>query len=155
MTQAPRRLRALCNSAFHRHCLMCPPEDQEAPYAPFESYGTFNEFSRVVTKHVLGGQERFNELKQRLKMCEHANSKAGAAALGYLIAMEEKENGKETIYDLVLEQVEDNADSMNRTDAIFTVIYKWLDKKLEGAGYSNDEGSSRSVLREAFEPYMP
>lgn len=154
MTQAPRRLRALCNSAFHRHCLMCPPEDQEAPYAPFESYGTFNEFSRVVTKHVLGGQERFNELKQRLKMCEHANSKAGAAALGYLIAMEEKENGKETIYDLVLEQVEDNADSMNRTDAIFTVIYKWLDKKLEGAGYYN-EGSSRSVLREAFEPYMP
>ena len=115
---------------------MCPAEDQESPYAPFESYGTFNEFSRVVTKHVLGGQEQFNALKQRLEMCEHANSKAGAAALGYLIAMEEKNDGKETIYDLVLEQVENDAvDSMNRTDSIFTAIYKWLDGKLESEGY--------------------
>jgi hypothetical protein len=114
---------------------MRPTEDLEAPYAPFESYGTFNEFSRVVTKHVLGGQERFNELKQRLEMCEHANSKAGAAALGYLIAMEEKNDGKETIYDLVLEQVENDAvDSMNRTDSIFTVIYKWLDEKFAEDG---------------------
>jgi hypothetical protein len=134
---------------------MRPPEDLEAPYAPFESYGTFNEFSRVVTKHVLGGQERFNELKQRLEMCEHANSKAGAAALGYLIAMEEKNDGKNTIYDLVLEQVEDDVDSLSRTDAIFSVIYKWLDGKLESEGYSNDDGSSRSVLHEAFAPYMP
>lgn len=134
---------------------MCPAEDQEVPYAPFESYGTFNEFSRVVTKHVLGGQERFNELKQRLEMCEHANSKAGAAALGYLIAMEEKENGKETIYDLVLEQVEDDGDSMNRTDAIFSAIYEWLDGKFESKGYLDGENSSRSVLHEAFEPYMP
>jgi hypothetical protein len=108
---------------------------------PFESYGTFNEFSRVVTKHVLGGQEKFNELKQRLEMCEHANSKAGAAALGYLIAMEEKNDGKETIYDLVLEQVEDDAvDSMNRTDSIFTVIYKWLDEKFAEEGFQPDDG---------------
>lgn len=133
---------------------MCPTEDQEAPYAPFESYGTFNEFSRVVTKHVLGGQERFNELKQRLEMCEHANSKAGAAALGYLIAMEEKENGKETIYDLVLEQVEDAADSMNRTDVIFSVIYKWLDKALAKEGYE-DDAYLREFIVTMFSPYMP
>ena len=104
-------------------CLMRPAEDLETPYAPFESYGTFNEFSRVVTKYVLGGQERFNELKQRLEMCEHANSKAGAAALGYLIAMEEKNDGKNTVYDLVLEQVEDDVDSLSRTDAIFSDTY--------------------------------
>jgi hypothetical protein len=134
---------------------MRPPEDQEAPYAPFESYGTFNEFSRVVTKHVLGGQERFNELKQRLEMCEHANSKAGAAALGYLIAMEEKNDGKETIYDLVLEQVEDDAiDSMNRTDSIFTVIYKWLDKALAEEGYE-DDAYLREFIVTKFSPYMP
>jgi len=134
---------------------MRPAEDQEAPYAPFESYGTFNEFSRVVTKHVLGGQEQFNALKQRLEMCEHANSKAGAAALGYLIAMEEKSNGKNTIYDLVLEQVEDDAvDSMNRTDSIFTVIYKWLDEKFAEEGFQPDDGI-RMTLHEAFEPYMP
>lgn len=135
---------------------MRPAEDQEAPYAPFESYGTFNEFSRVVTKHVLGGQERFNELKQRLEMCEHANSKAGAAALGYLIAMEEKNDGKNSIYDLVLEQVEDDrVDSMNRTDAIFSAIYEWLDGKFESEGYLDGENSSRSALHEAFAPYMP
>ena len=134
---------------------MCPAEDPlEAPYAPFESYGTFNEFSRVVTKHVLGGQERFNELKQRLEMCEHANSKAGAAALGYLIAMEEKNDGKNTIYDLVLEQVEDDVDSMCRTDAIFSVIYKWLDKEFAEEGFQPDDGS-RMTLHEAFDSYMP
>ena len=133
---------------------MRPAEDLEAPYAPFESYGTFNEFSRVVTKHVLGGQERFNELKQRLEMCEHANSKAGAAALGYLIAMEEKNDGKNTIYDLVLEQVEDDVDSLSRTDAIFSVIYKWLDKKFAEEGFQPDDGV-RMALHGAFDTYMP
>ena len=130
---------------------MRPAEDSfETPYTP-----TFNEFSRVVTKHVLGGQERFNELKQRLEMCEHANSKAGAAALGYLIAMEEKEAESRNIYDVVLEQVEDNGeDSCIRTEAIFLAIYKWLDGKLEGEGYSDEDGSSRSVLHEAFDIYM-
>jgi hypothetical protein len=134
---------------------MRPAEDQESPYAPFESYGTFNEFSRVVTKHVLGGQEQFNALKQRLEMCEHANSKAGAAALGYLIAMEEKNDGKNTIYDLVLEQVENDAvDSMNRTDSIFTVIYKWLDKSLQKMAFFLAT-FVRIALHEAFDPYMP
>ena len=139
----------------NRRCLMRPAEDQESPYAPFESYGTFNEFSRVVTKHVLGGQERFNELKQRLEMCEHANSKAGAAALGYLIAMEEKEAESRNIYDVVLEQVENNGeDSCIRTEAIFAAVYKWLDKKFEGEGYPDHDGGCRSVLHEAFDIYM-
>jgi hypothetical protein len=115
---------------------------------------SFNEFSGVVGKYVLGSPERFNELKERLKMCEHATSKAGAAALGYLIAMEEKNDGKNSIYDLVLEQVESDVDSMCRTDAIFSVIYKWLDKALAEEEYEND-----SYLREfivtKFEPYMP
>ena len=116
---------------------------------------SFNAFSKVVTKYVLGSQERFNELKGRMEMCEHATSKAGAAALGYLIAMEEKNDGKNTIYDLVLEQVEDDAvDSMNRTDAIFTVIYKWLDEKFAEDGFLSCDGA-RIVLHEAFDPYMP
>ena len=116
---------------------------------------SFNAFSRVVTKYVLGSQERFNELKERMEMCEHATSKAGAAALGYLIAMEEKEKESRNIYDVVLEQVEnDREDSCIRTEAIFAAIYKWLDGKLEGEGYSDDYGSSRSVLHEAFDIYM-
>ena len=118
---------------------------------------SFNEFSKVVTKYVLGSQERFNELKERMEMCEHATSKAGAAALGYLIAMEEKEKEKEgrNIYDVVLEEVENNGkDSMIRADAIFTAIYKWLDKKFEGEGYPDHDGGCRSVLHEAFDIYV-
>jgi hypothetical protein len=116
---------------------------------------SFNEFSKVVTKYVLGSQERFNELKERMEMCEHATSKAGAAALGYLIAMEEKEKESRNIYDLVLEQVESNGeDSMIRTEAIFLAIYKWLDGKLDGEGYPDHDGGVRSVLHEAFDIYM-
>jgi len=115
---------------------------------------SFNEFSKVVTKYVLGSQERFNELKERMEMCEHATSKAGAAALGYLIAMEEKEAENQDIYDFVREQVEnDGENSYCRTDTIFTAIYKWLDGKLEGEGYLED-GGVRSTLHEAFDIYM-
>ena len=115
---------------------------------------SFNEFSKVVTKYVLGSQERFNELKERMEMCEHATSKAGAAALGYLIAMEEKEKENRDIYDLVREQVEnDGEDSHCRTDAIFTAIYKWLDKKFEDESYHENSGV-RNVLLEAFDIYM-
>lgn len=128
---------------------MRPAENFETPYTP-----TFHDFNRVVTKHVLGGQERFNELKQRLAMCEYANSKAGAAALGYLIAMEEKEAESRNIYDVVKEQVEGNGEnSYCRTDAIFTAIYKWLDKKFEDENYS-EGGCVRNVLLEAFDKYM-
>jgi hypothetical protein len=113
---------------------------------------SFNEFSKVVTKYVLGSQQRFNELKERMEMCEHATSKAGAAALGYLIAMEEKES--RNIYDVVLEQVEnDGEDSCVRTEAIFAAMYKWLDGKLEGEGHLED-GGVRSTLLEAFDIYM-
>jgi hypothetical protein len=115
---------------------------------------SFNEFSKVVTKYVLGSQERFNELKERMEMCEHATSKAGAAALGYLIAMEEKEAESRNIYDVVLKQVENNGeDSCIRTEAIFAAIYKWLDGKFDGESYPRD-GGTREILREAFDIYM-
>jgi hypothetical protein len=115
---------------------------------------SFNEFSKVVTKYVLGSQERFNELKERMEMCEHATSKAGAAALGYLIAMEEKEAESRNIYDIVLEQVENNGkDGCVRTDAIFAAIYKWLEGEFDNEGYPGDSGT-RETLHEAFDIYM-
>ena len=85
-------------------------------------------------------------------MCEHATSKAGAAALGYLIAMEEKES--RNIYDVVLEQVEnDREDTCIRTEAIFTAFYKWFDGILDRQGYH--EGSDlRQTLADAFHIYM-
>lgn len=113
---------------------------------------SFNAFSKVVTKYVLGSQERFNELKERMEMCEYATSKAGAAALGYLIAMEEKES--RNIYDVVLKQVEnDGEDSCIRTEAIFAAVYKWLDNKLHEDGYGAGDGI-RLLLHEAFDIYM-
>jgi hypothetical protein len=55
---------------------------------------------------------------------------------------------KNTIYDLVLEQVEDDAvDSMNRTDSIFTVIYKWLDEKFAEDGFLSSDGRQNSFAR--------
>lgn len=115
---------------------------------------SFNAFSKVVTKYVLGSQDRFNELKDQLAMCEHATSKAGAAALGYLMAMEEKEDAS-SIYDKVLEQVEnDGGETMERTDAIFLAVYKWLDKIFEDEDYENS-GYVRQLLAQKFEVYIP
>ena len=115
---------------------------------------SFNAFSKVINKHVLGSQERFNELKERLAMCEHATSKAGAAALGYLMAMEEKESSS-NIYDLVVEQVEnDGEDSFARTDEIFMVIYKWLDNILDEEGYGRDN-YIRQLIATKFSTYIP
>lgn len=115
---------------------------------------SFNAFSKVINKHVLGSQERFNELKERLAMCEHATSKAGAAALGYLMALEEKENPA-TIYDLVVEQVEnDGEDSFARTDEIFIAIYKWLDSILDEEDYQRDH-FIRQLITAKFSTYIP
>lgn len=94
---------------------------------------SFSAFSHVVTKHVLGSQDEFNQLKERLEMCEHATSKAGAAALGYLIAMEEKEEkAPRGIYDYVLQQVENTeGNACHRTNIIFSLIREWLETELE------------------------
>jgi len=122
--------------------------------SPLPMDSSFNAFSKVVTKHVLGSQERFNELKERMEMCEYATSKAGAAALGYLMAMEEKENAP-NIYDQVLYEVEnDGKDSMARTDAIFTAIYKWLDAILDEEDYDQDD-YIRKLFSGRFNQYMP
>lgn len=120
-------------------------------FPQMESSFSFNAFSRVVTKHVLGSQERFNELKERLSMCEHATSKAGAAALGYLIAMEEKENNDECPWEKVRDLIDDSVDSATTTDQIMKAMYQWLDKTLEKEGYDK----VRTVLYDAFEMYMP
>jgi hypothetical protein len=115
---------------------------------------SFNAFSKVVTKHVMGSQERFNELKERLAVCEHATSKAGAAALGYLMAMEEK-NNVGNVYDKVVEQVEnDGEDSLARTDQIFLAIYEWLDKVLQEEGYGK-ENYVRQFIANKFDSYIP
>ena len=113
-------------------------------------HGSFNEYSRVVTKHVLGESKEFEALQERLAMCEHARSRSVAAALGYLIAKAEQNNKQFTNYDKVLEQVEDSSrDGMARNDAIFTEIYYWLDENLDKAGYDEEEGP-RQIIADLF-----
>jgi len=116
----------------------------------------FNEFSKVVTKHVLDNPQEFNKLKDRLEMLECATSKAGAGALGYLMAKAEAEAKEEEtdIYDQVLQIVRDNRQNeWTCTDVIFTVIHKWLDRVYEKDGFAKDF-SARELLSECFNPYI-
>ena len=86
-------------------------------------------------------------------MCEHATSKAGAAALGYLIAMEEKENN-DCPWEKVRDLIDGSKDSATTTDEIMRVIYQWIDKVIEEENINNGE-YVRGILHETFEMYMP
>lgn len=122
---------------------------------------SFSQFSKAVNRHVLGNQDEFMRLKNKLEMCEHATSKAGAAALGYLMAMEEMEELKSeagiSVYDKVLEVV-DGLMSANgqhfaesACDEIFTIIYEWLLEELESLTdlrKSPTERMSRNIMQQ-------
>ena len=116
----------------------------------------FLEFSKVVNKHVLGNQDEFVRLKNKLEVCEYATSKAGAAALGYLMAMEEMEELKSeagiSAYDKVFDVVNDlitcNGEyfAESACDEIFTIIYEWLDKDLEAGVHNKDTQAAVQVM---------
>ena len=96
----------------------------------------YDKFSKAITKHVMGNQDEFKRIKDKMAMCEYATSKAGAAALGYLMAMEEMEELKSeveiSVYDKVLEVVngliacDGQHFAESACDEIFTIIYEWL-----------------------------
>jgi hypothetical protein len=126
---------------------------------------SFNRFSKAVNKHVLGNQDEFVRLKDKLEMCEHATSKAGAAALGYLMAMEEMEELKSeagnSVYDQVFDVVNDliacNGQyfAESACDEIFTIVYEWLSKALEAEGSSAfTKDYVRSEFNSLFEPHI-
>ena len=120
-----------------------------APRIPAEF---FNAFSKVVTKHVLDNPEEFNKIKERFEMLECATSKAGAGALGYLMAKAEEEEGEEQdVYDQTLNVIRENRENeWICADAIFTLIYKWLAKELE----DNNVYGYQKILRKAFEDFI-
>lgn len=113
----------------------------------------------MITKHVLGNPEAFNALVKSLAACEHAKNKSVAAALGYLVAMDDKLKEDRSIYDKVHEIVEDTeGDPGINTDCIMTEIYYWLDEELEKEGFektdSHSSGQARDCLFEMFEPFI-
>lgn len=117
---------------------------------------SLSQFTKVVTKHVLGNQDEFTRIKSKLEMCEHATSKAGAAALGYLLAMEEMEELKseagisayDKVFDVVNDLINCNGEyfAESACDEIFTIIYEWLDKELEAEVYNKETQAAVQVM---------
>ena len=96
------------------------------------------------------------KLKERFKDWSDCNDKATAAAFGYLAAMEEvkKEKKFTSIYDKVLEQVEDDrGDPRMRTDQNMTNIYYWLDGLLAGEGY-DEKNCIRALIGDWFDSFI-
>ena len=116
----------------------------------------YDKFSKAITKHVMGNQDEFKRIKDKMAMCEYATSKAGAAALGYLMAMEEMEELKSeagtSAYDKVFDVVNDlitcNGEyfAESACDEIFTIIYEWLDKDLEAGVHNKDTQAAVQVM---------
>jgi hypothetical protein len=112
---------------------------------------SFNEFAKIITKHVLDDPQKLNELKERFEVLEHAQSKAGAAALGYLIGKAEKAEEDLDVYDQTLNVIRENRENeWICADQIFTLIYKWLAKELE----DNNVYGYQKILRKAFEDFI-
>ena len=112
---------------------------------------SFNEFVKIITKHMLDDPQKLTELKERFEVLEHAQSKAGAAALGYLIGKAEKEKEDLDVYDQTLNVIRENKENeWICADQIFTLIYKWLAKELE----DNNLYGYQRILRKTFEDFI-
>ena len=98
--------------------------------------------------------ETFNSLRQRFEMCEHAKSKAAAAALGYLIAIDEINEAQQSVWKTVFDLIDNmEHDSDDTTLLIFQAIYKWIGKELNAKGYV-EPNETRDVMRDMFADYI-
>ena len=107
-----------------------------------------------MTKHVMDDPETFNALRQRFEMCEQAKSKAAAAALGYLIAIDEINEAQQSVWKTVFDLIDNmEHDSDDTTLLIFQAIYKWIEKELDAKGYV-EPNETRDVMRDMFADYI-
>jgi hypothetical protein len=117
---------------------------------------SFNEFSKIITKHVLDDPAKLDELKKRFEVLEHAKSKAGAAAIAYLMAQAEHKEKTLDVYDKTLEIIRNNRENeWICADSIFTMIYQWLDEFFEKEGFADgDLWCTRYKIKEMFESFV-
>jgi predicted membrane GTPase involved in stress response len=115
---------------------------------------TLSHFLNIVTKHVMDDPETFNALRQRFEMCEQAKSKAAAAALGYLIAIDEINEAQQSVWKTVFDLIDNmEHDSDDTTLLIFQAIYKWIEKELNANGYV-EPNETCDVMRDMFADYI-
>ena len=123
------------------------------------------EMIQAVNKHLMGDAEEFIELRERFEGCDSFQPHA-AAALGYLIAKDELEAAKEEeeeepdIYDEAVEVIKKcihpfgNMSPHTATDAIFTLIYEWLEDSMEMRGFVSSHVTVKHKIRQMFQPYI-
>lgn len=122
------------------------------------SSASFDTFAKVVNKHVLGDHEEFMKLKQRFEAMEHAKTKAGAAALGYLVAkgelkeaaIDDQDNHNATklhqaLHVLISGYDDYEMDVDATVDKVMTEVYWWLDGELAKAGYLPADAAEENV----------
>jgi len=125
---------------------------------------------QVITKHVMGDRQKFDELKERFqKDLDWCSNHSVAAALAYLIAKdelgaekeeeEEEEEEEPDVYDKAVEVIKKychppgNNSAHTATDEIFTLIYEWLDKSLAEKNYPL-LGVTRGDIKGLFLPFV-
>jgi hypothetical protein len=129
---------------------------------------TSDEMLQTINKHLMGNALDFEKFIELTKRFENFNacSRAGAAALGYLIAKDELEAEKEKeeekeldVYDEAIEVIKKychppgNISAHTATDEIFTLIYEWLEDSLAGMGYEYGY-HLKSDIKELFKPFI-
>ena len=125
------------------------------------------EMIQTINKHLMGNAQDFEKFIELTKRFENFNacSRAGAAAIGYLIAKDELEAAKEEekepdVYDEVVEVIKNNfyplcgVSPHTAADKIFTLIYEWLDDELVERGYGNYPSYTRDCIKLLFQSFV-
>jgi hypothetical protein len=107
-------------------------------------------------------KKKLDQLKRSLAATELCNDKATAAAFGYLLAQEEREDQEReqfiaSVGDQVYCTIEDvsNGETTTEeaTELIFGLIYLWLKRELNKVGHA-DSGYTVTNIKKLFVPFV-
>jgi hypothetical protein len=115
---------------------------------------TSSQFLKLVTKYVFDDPDTFTALRDRFEMCEHAQSKAVAAAFGYLIAIDEMNQAQQSIWKTVFDLIDNmENDAHDTTLLVFQAIYQWIEKEIDAKGYP-EHNDIHGVMYEMFADFI-